>query len=493
MEEITHIVMHTLEHSIEDTLYLIPFLFVTYLAMEWLEHKTGGRTQEAVQRAGAAGPVLGSLLGVIPQCGFSAAAATLYAGRWLEHKTGGRTQEAVQRAGAAGPVLGSLLGVIPQCGFSAAAATLYAGRVITLGTVFAVFLSTSDEMLPIFLAEQVPIGTVVKVMGAKVIIGMVMGVITLGTVFAVFLSTSDEMLPIFLAEQVPIGTVVKVMGAKVIIGMVMGFIVDAALRLIRRDRQNLRIHELCARDKCHCGGDCATNLRIHELCARDKCHCGGDCATCEENPALVYEHHDDCGSCCTHEHHEHDHGHDHDHGWKGIAKSALVHTCEENPALVYEHHDDCGSCCTHEHHEHDHGHDHDHGWKGIAKSALVHTAQVTLFIFVITLVLNGVLETVGEDALAAFVGSNSVLAVFASALVGLVPNCAASVVIAQLYVEGVLGAGAMLSGLLVSAGIGLLVLVRTNRHAKENLAIVAILYVTGVAWGLAVNALGIVF
>lgn len=331
MEEITHIIMHTLEHSIEDTLYLIPFLFVTYLAMEWLEHKTGGRTQEAVQRAGAAGPVLGSLLGVIPQCGFSAAAATLYAGR----------------------------------------------------------------------------------------------VITLGTVFAVFLSTSDEMLPIFLAEQVPIDTVVKVMGAKVIIGMVMGFIVDAALRLVRRDRQNLRIHELCARDKCHCGGDCAT--------------------------------------------------------------------CEENPALVYEHHDDCGSCCTHEHHEHDHGHDHDHGWKGITKSALVHTAQVTLFIFVITLVLNGVLETVGEDALAAFVGSNSVLAVFASALVGLVPNCAASVVIAQLYVEGVLGAGAMLSGLLVSAGIGLLVLVRTNRRAKENLAIVAILYVTGVAWGLAVNALGIVF
>lgn len=331
MEEITHIIMHTLEHSVGDTLYLIPFLFVTYLAMEWLEHKTGGRTQEAVQRAGAAGPVLGSLLGVIPQCGFSAAAATLYAGR----------------------------------------------------------------------------------------------VITLGTVFAVFLSTSDEMLPIFLAEQVPFGTIVKVMGAKVIVGMVMGFIVDAALRLARRDRQNLRIHELCARDKCHCGGDCAT--------------------------------------------------------------------CEENPALVYEHHDDCGGSCTHEHHEHDHGHDHDHGWKGIAKSALVHTAQVALFIFIITLALNGVLETVGEDVLAAFVGSNSVAAVFASALVGLIPNCAASVVIAQLYVEGVLGAGAMLSGLLVSAGIGLLVLARTNRHVKENLVIVGILYATGVAWGLVVNALGIVF
>ena len=331
MEEITHIITHVLEHSLSDVLYLIPFLFVTYLAMEWLEHKTGGRTQEAVKRAGAAGPVVGSLLGVVPQCGFSAAAATLYAGR----------------------------------------------------------------------------------------------VITLGTVFAVFLSTSDEMLPIFLAEQVPIDVIVKIMGAKVIIGMVMGFIVDAVLRIARRDKQRLRIHELCERDKCHCAGDCAT--------------------------------------------------------------------CEENPALVYEHHDDCAHGCTHDHHTHDHGHDHDHGWAGIAKSALVHTVQVSLFIFIITIALNAVIEAIGEEALAAFLGSNSALAVFASALVGLIPNCAASVVIAQLYVEGVLGAGAMLAGLLVSAGIGLLVLFRTNRHLRENLAVVGILYVTGVAWGLAVNALGIVF
>ena len=94
-----------MEHSVADTLYLIPFLFVTYLAMEWLEHKTGGKTQEAIRHAGAAGPIVGAFLGVVPQCGFSAVAATLYA-----------------------------------------------GRVITLGTLFAVFLSTSDEMLPIFLS-----------------------------------------------------------------------------------------------------------------------------------------------------------------------------------------------------------------------------------------------------------------------------------------------------------------------------------------------------
>ncbi len=288
-----HIAGHVLEHSVADTLYIIPFLFVTYLAMEWLEHKTGGRAQAAIQRAGAAGPVVGAVVGAVPQCGFSAAAATLWAGR----------------------------------------------------------------------------------------------VITLGTLFAVFLSTSDEMLPIFLAEQVPLDVIVKIIGAKIVIGMVMGFIVDAALRIARRIDAPLHIHELCEHDHCHC---------------------------------------------------------------------------------------------------------HD-GEGGILKSAVKHTLQVTVFIFVITIVLNAVLEVVGEDVLAEFLAANPALSVFGSALVGLVPNCAASVVIAQLYVEGVLGSGAMLAGLLVSAGVGLLVLVRTNRRPRENVAIIVGLYATGVVWGLVANALGIVF
>ena len=127
-ESLDVMVAHVLEHSVSDILYLIPFLFVTYLAMEWLEHKTEGRTQEAIRRAGAAGPIAGALLGAVPQCGFSAASAALYA-----------------------------------------------GRVVTLGTLFAVFLSTSDEMLPIFIAEQVPVLTIAKILGAKIIIGMVMG------------------------------------------------------------------------------------------------------------------------------------------------------------------------------------------------------------------------------------------------------------------------------------------------------------------------------
>lgn len=318
MEDITHLVGHVLEHSIEDTLYLIPFLFVTYLAMEWLEHKAGDKAEEAVRRAGAAGPVVGAVVGIVPQCGFSAAAATLWA-----------------------------------------------GRVITLGTLFAVFLSTSDEMLPIFLAEQV-----------------------------------DPM------------TILKIMGVKLMIGMIIGFVVDAAVRLARRDREK---------------------LRIHELCERDHCHCNGECDACEQNPELAYD---------------------------------------------YQHDEE------HEHH-------HEHG--SILRSALKHTAQVTVFIFLITLVLDGALEVVGEDAIGAFLGSNPVLSVFGAALVGLIPNCAASVVIAQLYVDGALGAGAMMAGLLVSAGVGLLVLFRTNRQVRQNLIVLAGLWATGVFWGLVITAFGITF
>ena len=142
---------------------------------------------------------------------------------------------------------------------------------------------------------------------------------------------------------------------------------------------------------------------------------------------------------------------------------------------------------------HAHDHSHDHGWGGIVKSALKHTLTVTLFIFIITIVLNAVLEVVGEDALAQFLGASPLLAVLASALVGLIPNCAASVVIAQLYLEGVLAPGAMLAGLLTAAGVGLLVLVRSNRPAIQNVKIIACLYVTGVFWGLVANGLGVVF
>ena len=354
----------------KDTLSLVPFLLVTYLALETLEHVAGDSVNGAIKRAGAAGPVVGSLLGMVPQCGFSAMAATLYAGR----------------------------------------------------------------------------------------------VVTLGTLVAVFLSTSDEMLPLLLAEQVPVQTMAMLLASKALIALVTGFIVDAAIRGLRR---NVRAHAAirrtvlgtaanpahvnCAHDD-HSGGDIIDEVaeagvsadHIHELCERD--HCG-----CDE---------DEDG-------HGHGHGHDlsHDHG----------HADE---------------------HEHHHGHDHSHSHEGapvlsIIRSAISHTVQVSVFIFLVTLILVAVLETFGESAIEQFLRGNETLAVLGSALVGLIPNCSASVVITQLYLEGALQLAPMLAGTLISAGVGYLVLFRTNRSARENVLFLIMMYVIGAGWGLILSAFGL--
>lgn len=358
MESMMDILLDVLIDAAKDTLLVIPFLLVTYIIMEWIEHKTSDASKQAIRKAGAAGPVVGALLGVVPQCGFSAAAATFYAGR----------------------------------------------------------------------------------------------VITLGTLFAVFLSTSDEMLPIFIAEQVPIDTILSILGTKIVLGMILGFLVDLGIRLVRKSQPSIAIGELCEIAGCHCDERCAG--------------CEIDCEKCHHMLNAV----------------------------EGLAEHEAEHNAD------HEHAGDV-CACGHEHeagyidaHEHHHAHvHHEHGGGSILMSAVKHTLQITAFLFVITLVLNIVLEFVGAETLAAFVGANPVASVFASALVGLIPNCAASVLIAQLYIEGVLGAGAMMAGLLVAAGVGLLVLVRTNRHQKQNAAIIAGLYVAGVICGLAIMALGITF
>ncbi|MFQ6919757.1 MAG: putative manganese transporter, partial [Collinsella sp.] len=289
----------------KDTLSLVPFLLVTYLALETLEHVAGDRVNGAIKRAGAAGPVVGSLLGMVPQCGFSAMAATLFAGR----------------------------------------------------------------------------------------------VVTLGTLVAVFLSTSDEMLPLLLAERVPVQTMAMLLASKALIALVTGFIVDAAIRGLRRNaRAHAAIrrtvlgtaanpaHVNCAHDD-HTGGDIIDEVaeagvsadHIHELCERD--HCG-----CDEDE-------DERG-------HGHGHEHSHDHG----------HADE---------------------HEHHHGHSHSHEGApvlSIIRSAISHTVQVSVFIFLVTLILVAVLETFGESAIEQFLRGNETLAVLGSALVGLIPNCSASVV-----------------------------------------------------------------
>lgn len=266
-----------------DVVKLLPFLFLTYLAMEYLEHRTGNKAEALVKKAGRFGPVIGGLLGIVPQCGFSAAASNLYAGR----------------------------------------------------------------------------------------------VITLGALIAIYLSTSDEMLPILISEQAPLGLIVKILLAKAAIGILAGLVIDFLLR-----RKGVEEH-----------------AHIHEICEHEHCHCE----------------------------------------------------------------------------------------KGIFRSALSHTAQISFFILLITFALNLVLHFAGEEALANLILNRPVLGPLLASLVGLIPNCAGSVAITQLYLEGVIGIGAAMAGLLTGSGVGLLVLFRVNHDRKENLRILALLYGIGVFAGIVIE------
>lgn len=277
--------------SFIDSIKLLPFLLLTYLLMEVLEHKTGNAARNRIKTAGKFGPV------------------------W-----------------------GGLLGVIPQCGFSAAASSLYAGRVITVGTLIAVYLSTSDEMLPILISEDVPVAAILKILGVKVIIAILSGLM-IETIY---------------------------------------------ISVLKRREKDMDIHVVCEEEHCR---------------------------------------------------------------------------CED----------------------------------GIIKSAVKHTFKIFFYILLISLALNTVIVWVGEDAISRLFMSTPVVGELIAAIVGLIPNCASSVVITELYLDGMIGAGAMMSGLLVNAGVGILVLFRLNRDWKQNAGIIGVMYGLGVFWGVMIEASGIVF
>lgn len=315
--------LHIIEHSLLDTVKLVPFLFLTYLAMEYLEHKAGEKVTHMVRKAG----------------------------KW-------------------GPFIGGMAGVVPQCGFSAAASNLYAGRVISLGTLIAIYLSTSDEMLPIMISERAP---------------MIL--------------------------------IVQVLAMKAVIGMVAGFVIDWVLRG-------------------HNGQHYLAGVHSHD------------------------EH--------QHEAHEHHHDEVHEHSHEAHHNEAHEHDHNEN----YHIHELC---------EHDHCNCEENG---VFMSAVKHTLQITLFVLLITLALNLVLHSGGEDMLATLLLDKPVLGPVVAGIVGFIPNCAASVVITQLFLEGVIGMGSMMAGLLVNAGVGLVVLFRVNHHRQENLKIAGLLYIIGVVVGI---------
>lgn len=286
MEYKIEMVLDVIYDTVIDSFRILPFLFLAYLAMECLEHWTGGRMQEIVRRSGKAGPAIGGLLGIFPQCGFSTAAANLYAGR----------------------------------------------------------------------------------------------VITPGTLLAVFLSTSDEMLPIMISENAGVSLIAKILLTKVIFAVTVGFLTD----LLFFKREEPQIGHFCEKQHCHCE-------------------------------------------------------------------------------------------------------------KGIWRSAASHTWKIFLYILLVSLILNYVIAVIGEDRLAALILNRPVLGLFAATFVGMIPNCASSVVLTHLYLEGVLGAGLLLSGLLAGSGVGYLVLFKVNEDKKDNLRIFALLYAVGVAAGAVVEVLGIRF
>ena len=265
--------------TILDTAKLLPFLYLAFLLIEFLEHKI-------------------------------------------------KNKDILDKTGRFGPLLGGILGAIPQCGFASAATNLYVTRIISLGTLISIYLSTSDEMLPIMISQNVEITFIIKIILIKVIIGIVFG-----------------------------------------------FIID----LVYRKKLSSNVHELCEHDDCH---------------------------------------------------------------------------CEDN---------------------------------NIFKSSLIHTLKITIYILIVNLVLNSVFYFGGEEFLSKLLLNNTYFASFITSLIGLIPNCASSVILTELYLSNSIGLGSMIGGLLTGSGIAIVILFKTNKNIKENITILSIVYLIGSIMGLIIN------
>lgn len=388
----------------------------------------------------------------------------------LEYKAGAKTREIVAQAGAAGPAIGAVCGAVPQCGFSAAAAMLYAGRVITLGTLFAVFLSTSDEMLPLMIAQQADPGLMVQLVLLKVALGMVTGFLV-DLAIRVFGIKVQGMGAEFVGSDEPeifqldSGSIIAIYpdGSATLDGD--PFDLEALLAQANEE-EGLSLEEIEEGAKGQLEGETNGDKAAAESAGtQDSTRETLETADTSEAAAEVSGY---TASAAT----GNSNSDDSDSSAQPASSPAPVFVGSCGPGCA------CGA---------------DMGWSGVVRETLVRSAEVTFFVLLVTLVLNLILGLAGEDALAGAISAVPGLSIFVSALVGLIPNCAASVAITQLYLAGVLSMGATMAGLLVSAGIGLLVLFSANRSTKQNLAILGVLYVIGVAWGFVIDLLGISF
>ena len=251
---------------------------------------------------------------------------------FVEHKMDKKGKNFLSKAGKGGPFIGSLLGAFPQCGFSALSTNVYVTRIITLGTLISVYLSTSDEMIVVLLSENAPITEILKI----VII-------------------------------------------KVVLGIILGFMIDLIYRPKKKEKEDF-------------------------------------------------------------------------------------HVCDEE-------HCDC---------EH-----------SIIKSSIIHTLKTLVYIIIITFVINLLFEIVGEENLSKLFLKDNIFAPFIAAIVGLIPNCGASIALTEFYLSGVITLGTAIGGLLTGSGIALIILFKQNKNLKENLSIVLLLYLIGSIFGIILNVIGV--
>ncbi len=251
---------------------------------------------------------------------------------YIEHKMNKKTEKMIQKSGKFGPFIGGVLGIFPQCGFSVMATNLYGARIITIGTLISIYLTTSDEMLPILISKNVEISVILKIILVKLLVGITVG-----------------------------------------------FICDLILKKSKND--------------------------IETFCNEEHCDCN----------------------------------------------------------------------------------------HSIFKSSLKHTINILLFILVFSFILNTLIYYIGEDKLSSLFTQNIFLGPIISSLIGLIPNCASSVIITELYLDSIISAGSMLSGLLTGSGIALLILFKINDNLKENIKILSIIYLVGVVTGIIMNLFNVIF
>lgn len=255
---------------------------------------------------------------------------TFFLLEYMEHKLGNKSTKILSKNKKVGPLFGGILGGIPQCGFSVVASRLFSSRVITIGTLISVYLATSDEMLPIMISEK-----------------------------------TDPIL------------IIKIIGFKILIGIIIGFIIDLIYK-----RKEEKVNE------------------IKDICEEEHCSCNE---------------------------------------------------------------------------------------KGIILSSITHTLKIGLFILIANLLIGFIISLVGEEKLGNILLEKNILTYFLSSLVGLIPNCASSVIITELYLSNLITIGTLMSGLLTGSGLGILLLFKTNKNIKENILILSIIYLVGVIVGIIID------